>query len=170
MMIELREPMRKAGCDYFEMHRLLMKADAAVLRKYPYMPLFLYRADKEARAAGVELPADLSGAVSACRSELLAGAQRSPFLTEEDTKQISRILFYARNGLMQELLQIHGEDKIEKKNTASDGTAADTPSDGISGVLSAASEGESKDSPLPLHEAYIQGFTSCLQMMRRLNM
>ena len=173
-MIELREPRRKAGCDFFEMHRLLMKADAAVLRKYPCMPLFLYRADQEAKAVGVEFPADLTGSVHALRNELLAGAQRPPFLTERDTAQISRMLLYARNGILRDLLQkdtagANPDDKASaEKGPASE---ADTgPADVIPGALQAAYEEDSGNSPLPLHEEYIQNYTACLQMMRRLNM
>ncbi len=152
-MIELREPQRRAGCDFFEMHRLLMRADAAVLRKYPCMPLFLFRADEEADTNGVELPEGLAGSVAACRAELLAGAQRPPFLTEADTAEISRILLYSRNGLMHELLQKQefSADSSGEKNELMQDTDTDT-------------------SALPLHEEYIKSFSSCLQMMRRLNM
>lgn len=177
MLIELRESRRKAGCDFFEMHRLLMKADAAVLRKYPCMPLFLYRADEEAKAVGVEFPADLSGTVYAIRSQLLAGAQRPPFLTEKDTAEISRILLYARNGIMRDLLQkdIAGADPDEKApaGRAAEGAAegaASVPADSVTAALPQVHEDDSVKTPLPLHEEYIQNYTSCLQMMRRLNM
>ena len=169
MMIELREPRRKAGCDFFEMHRLLMKADAAVLRKYPCMPLFLYRADEEAGDAGAEIPADLAGAVSSFRSELLAGAQRPPFLTERDTAEISRILLYARNGIMQELLQKRKTAAEPDQKTPAGETASGT-ADKIPDSLTADPDDTKGSSPLPLHEEFIQNYTSCLQMMRRLNM
>ena len=169
MMIELREPRRKAGCDFFEMHRLLMKADAAVLRKYPCMPLFLYRADEEADDSGAEIPADLAGAVYSFRSELLAGAQRPPFLTEKDTAEISRILLYARNGIMQELLQKRKAAAEPDQKTPAGGPASGT-ADKIPDTLTEVPDEKKGSSPLPLHEEFIQNYTSCLQMMRRLNM
>ncbi|MDO4409066.1 MAG: TetR/AcrR family transcriptional regulator [Eubacteriales bacterium] len=169
MMIELREPRRKAGCDFFEMHRLLMKADAAVLRKYPCMPLFLYKADGEAQDAGVELPGDLAGAVYALRSELLTGAQRPPFLTEIDTAEISRILLYARNGIMQELLQKRNADPDPDQKSPARGTASG-PTDNTPDTLTTIPDEKKETTHLPLHEEFIQNYTSCLQMMRRLNM
>ena len=176
-MIELREARRKAGCDFFEMHRLLMKADAAVLRKYPCMPLFLDRADREANAVGIEFPPDLAGSVYKLRSELLAGAQRPPFLTEKDTARISLILFYARNGIMRDLLLkgtgIPDQDKKAGTDKGPADGAVQGTSEGIPDALPAVFKDykeEAGDSPLPLHEEYIQKYTGCLQMMRRLNM
>lgn len=168
-MIELREPRRKAGCDFFEMHRLLMKADAAVLRKYPCMPLFLYRADQEAKAVGVEFPADLAGSVYSLRSELLTGSQRPPFLTEKDTAQISLMLLYARNGILRDLL-LKGTGGADVDDTALPDEASSGTASGIPGSLNPANMEKSGNSPLPIHEEYIQKYTSCLQMMRRLNM
>ena len=168
-MIELRESRRKAGCDFFEMHRLLMKADAAVLRKYPCMPLFLDRADREANAVGVEFPLDLARSVYKLRSELLAGAQRPPFLTEKDTAEISRILLYARNGIMQELLQKRKAAAEPDQKTPAGGAASGTAGK-IPDTLTADPDDKKGNSPLPLHEEFIQNYTSCLQMMRRLNM
>ena len=46
-LLELREAQRRRGCDLFEMYRQLVRVDAAILQKYPHMPLFLRRADEE---------------------------------------------------------------------------------------------------------------------------
>ena len=46
-LLEMREAQRRQRSDFFEMYRLLAKVDEAVLRKYPFMPLFLRRADEE---------------------------------------------------------------------------------------------------------------------------
>lgn len=147
-LIEMREAERRTTCDYYEMQRLLMKADAAVLRQYPYLPLFLYRADTEAPETGVDLPPDLTGAVQKRRGELLARSQRPPLLKEEDIAVITGILSYVRIGLMQDL--------VTGRNSA------DEPQGGESE--------ESEAVPAPLHIEYTRRYSDCLQMMRRLNM
>ena len=114
MLLELREAGRRRGSDFFEMYRQLVKADAAVLRKYPYMPLFLRRADDELNTDDPkfkpEIPEDLAGAVADLRLDLVIEAQRPPFLSEQDARRVSRMLEYTRFGLMQELLEKSGED------------------------------------------------------------
>ena len=47
MLIEMREAERRHGCDFFDMYRQLVKADESVLRRYPWVPIFLKRADRE---------------------------------------------------------------------------------------------------------------------------
>ena len=162
-LIEMREAGRRAGCDYFEMQRLLMKADAAVLRQYPYFPLFLHRADTEASEAGVGFPPDLTGAVLKRREELLAGAQRPPFLKEEDIAGITRILSYVRTGLMRDLAAGRQlSDPLDPLMQSGAEMPADGPETGESAVTETASP--------PLYTEYIRRYSECLQMMRRLNM
>ncbi len=114
MLLELREAGRRRGCDFFEMYRQLVRADAAVLQKYPYMPLFLRRADEELAAGDPkfkpEIPEDLAGAVADLRLDLVIEAQRPPFLSEQDARRISQMLEYTRFGLMQELMERKDEN------------------------------------------------------------
>lgn len=105
VLIELRQAERRAGCDFFEMYRLLAKADAAVLYKYPFLPLFLKRADQEIDGISVEVPGELVRAAAERRRELIEGALRPPFLSGEDAGEISKMLEYTREGLMRELLE-----------------------------------------------------------------
>ena len=138
-LIELREPGRRAGCDYFEMQRLLMKADTAILRKYPCLPLFLCRADEEAPGTDVEIPEDLFGAAAAYRKSLLEGSRRPPFLSETDILAISRMLFYTRTGLMRDLLADRARAGEEEERTS-----------------------------VPLWKEYEERFSEYLQLIRRM--
>lgn len=159
--IELREAERRAGCGFFEMYRLLTLADAAVLSRYPWLPLFLQRADREPAGAGAELPQGLAGAVAARRSALLEGAVRPPFLSGEDAGQILRMLEYTRDGLMRELLE-----------ALQDAGAA--PAAGAAGYVAGLPGGESGDgsaagAPL-LHEAFASRMSGYLKTLRRLDL
>lgn len=111
MLLELREAGRRRGCDFFEMYRELLKADAAVLRRYPYLTLFLKRADGELEQIDPDssaLAQELRHAVAEFRTELMGGTGRPPFLSEEDAQKISSLLEYARLGLIRELLEADG--------------------------------------------------------------
>ena len=107
-LLEMREAQRRQRSDFFEMYRLLAKVDEAVLRKYPFMPLFLRRADEELADEDSkfqpEIPEDLRQAVSRQRLSLIMETGRPPFLTGEDASRLSDMLEYTRFGLMQELL------------------------------------------------------------------
>lgn len=104
MLLEMRDASRRTGCDYFEMQRLLLQAEKAVLRKYPSLPLFLEMADAEHTAAEVSFPEELDGAAAAERARLLRESRRPPFLTGDDIEKITGLLEYARIGLMRDLL------------------------------------------------------------------
>lgn len=146
MLVEMREAEHRRGCDYFEMQRLLSLADTAVLRKYPWLPVFLHRADQEAYLFSddkdMELPEGIRGACAGLRRELLKSSRLPPFFTGDNIENLSRILSYTRYGLMRELLSRQA-------------LSADAPAD---------------PPVLPLHEEYRQRFQSYLQMLRRMNL
>lgn len=108
-LLELREAEGRRGCDFFEMYRQLVKVDTAVLKKYPYMPLFLRRADYELGLDDPKFKPEISDhlrhAVADSRLSLVIEAGRPPFLSEQDAGRISQMLEYTRFGLMQELLE-----------------------------------------------------------------
>lgn len=104
MLLEMREAERRQDCEYYEMQRLLCQTDAAVLAKYPWIPLFLERADRERAQAEADFLPELDGAVSALRERLLSQATLPPFLTRENAEKTTRILAFTRSGLMRELL------------------------------------------------------------------
>ena len=112
-LLELREAQRRRGCDFFEMYRQLVRVDSAVLKKYPYMPLFLRRADYELGMDDPkfkpEIPENLRRAVADSRLSLVIEADRPPFLSEQDARRISQMLEYTRFGLIQELLEREDE-------------------------------------------------------------
>lgn len=132
-LLELREAERRQGCDFFEMYRQLVKVDAAVLRKYPFMPLFLRRADNELEMNDPkfkpEVSQDLAHVVADRRLSLVIEAGRPPFLSEEDARKLSQMLEYTRFGLMQELLareEISAASKSSsKKKVKADAKAAE---------------------------------------------
>ena len=171
MLLEMREASRRKGCDYFEMQRLLCQADTAVLRKYPYMPLFLERADREHIPAGIQFPEDLDGAVAALRADLLGQSAPSPFFSGEELKGITGVLGYTRTGLMQELLLAYDPVNNNEKETAeslpSDSTDSSTGSTTDSSADSSTdpSTGSSKGS---LPADYAARFNSCLQLLRKM--
>lgn len=120
LLLELREADRRKGCNFFEMYRQLVRADAAVLKKYPWLPLFLKRADAEYARPGaipVELPEDLVRAAALHRDTLLKEAGRPPFLSEEDISSMEQMLEYTRFGLLQELLE-QQEDSLRPLHEA----------------------------------------------------
>lgn len=106
MLLEMREAAGRQGCEYYEMQRLLCRADAAVLSKYPWTPLFLERADRERDMDRIEaeISPEIDRAVSRLRQQLLSQAVLPPFLTQEDAEKTTRILAFTRTGLMKELL------------------------------------------------------------------
>ena len=129
-LLELREAQRRRGCDLFEMYRQLVRVDAAILQKYPHMPLFLRRADEELGTDDPkfkpEIPESLAGAVADLRLNLVIEAQRPPFLSEQDARRISQILEYTRYGLIQELLALE-EAAGSRKHSAENADAPDLP-------------------------------------------
>ena len=143
-LLEMREAGRRRGCDFFEMYRQLVRVDAAVLRKYPYMPLFLRRADEELSMDDPRfkpvIPDGLEKAASSRRLSLIMESGRPPFLTEQDADRISQMLEYTRYGLMQELL-------VQVDNDTSDPAEAATP----------------------FYEQYAERISDYLQTLRKMN-
>lgn len=190
-LLELREAGRHQGCDFFEMYRQLVKADAAVLRKYPYMPLFLRRADSELGMNDPkfkpEIPESLAHAVADRRLSLVIEADRPPFLSRQDACKISQMLEYTRFGLMQELLAIEeassGRKSAKGKDAAAaPGNAAAKPA--AVDALAAAGEMSSRSFPedipkkaeqirrdesLPFHAQYAERLNEYLQTLRKMN-
>ncbi|MDO5476651.1 MAG: TetR/AcrR family transcriptional regulator [Eubacteriales bacterium] len=111
MLLELRKADRRQGCEFFEMYRRLVQVDAAVLKKYPWLPLFLKRADEEADKIklAAELPDGLLREAAGHRESLLQAAGRPPFLSEEDITTLVQMLEYTRFGLLRELLKKEDE-------------------------------------------------------------
>ena len=155
-MVELREAERHAGCDFFEMYRLLTKADSAIMRKYPCLLLFLKRADRELTKIDADIQEDLLCRAAKKRQDLLRGASRSPFISAEDTEQIMQLLEYTREGLIRELLETAPGRASGK---AKDSHGSDGPS-----------EEAGPEAGLPLHMAYSVRFSGALRTLHRLNL
>ena len=154
-LIEMREAVRRAGCDFFEMYRLLAKADAAILKKYPFLLLYLKRADRDIAqndpSVGDDIPEELRQAVPALRWSLIDGTVKPPFLSTEDTRQIIHILEYARDGLMRELLTQEQEANVKKGQPLQE-------------------EMEEEKAVQPLHEEYTARFNNYIHTLRKLNL
>lgn len=190
-LLELREAGRRQGCDFFEMYRQLVKVDAAVLRKYPYMPLFLRRADSELGMNDPkfkpEIPENLAHAVADRRLSLVIEADRPPFLSRQEACKISQMLEYTRFGLMQELLAVEEASSGRKSAKGKDSAAAPVNEEAKPAAvdaLSAAGERSSlsfpEDTPerpqqvrhhesLPFHAQYAEKLNEYLQTLRKMN-
>ena len=148
MLIEMREAERRHGCDFFDMYRQLVKADESVLRRYPWVPIFLKRADREfdlIKADPEEFPEDMKFAVASRRAALLAEAAKPPFLSEEDAVKVTQMLEYTRLGLLQELLAQEGAEEKDGED----------PEEELS---------------LPLSQRYTDRLSGYLRTLRRMNL
>lgn len=174
-LIELREADRRRGCDYYEMYRLLTMADASVVKRYPWMPLFLKRADLELRGAAdsgisfelLDIPEDLRGAAAAHRLSLVEGAVRPLFLSEENAANVSQLLDLAREGLLRELLSVSRE---QPSAPAGSDRLPDGPSSPGFPAKSNTSLLQKDGEPLPMHEEYASRFQAYLRTLRRMNL
>lgn len=131
-LLEMREAQRAQGADFFEMYRHLVRSDTAVLKKYPWMPLFLKRADREfdlVKAGPDDLSPDLRLAAASLRRTLLDQAPRPLFLSGEDSDRIASMLEYTRFGLMQELLPSDSPEKKEADDLRDSGRSAGSPAE-----------------------------------------
>ena len=156
MLLELREADRRSGCDFFEMYRLLVQADAAVLKKYPWVLHFLKRADTEfglVKVAPGEFPEDIPHAVEQHRQSLLSDTEHPPFLSVDDAGMITEMLEYTRFGLIQELLEIENNSGTEKKKNTPKKEEEIFP------------EGK----PAPLYKQYAERLSDYLRVLRKMN-
>lgn len=175
MLLELREADRRQGCDFFEMYRQLVGVDAAVLKKYPWLPLFLKRADEEAEKIklAADLPDGLLRETARHRDALLQEAGRPPFLSDEDIATLEQMLEYTRFGLLRELLKKEDDaagqahvSSSSKVYSAASAPAVFSASSAAADSLAAAS---SPAAPKPLHEAYAQQLSEYIRTLRKMN-
>lgn len=172
MLLELREADRRQGCDFFEMYRQLVRVDAAVLKKYPWLPLFLKRADEEAEKIklAADLPDGLLRETARHRDVLLQEASRPPFLSDEDIATLEQMLEYTRFGLLRELLKKEddaaGQAHVSSSSIASAASAAPAV---FSADPDSPAASSSSAAPKPLHESYSQQLTKYIRTLHKMN-
>ena len=148
------------------MYRQLVRVDAAVLKKYPWLPLFLKRADEEAEKIklAADLPDGLLRETARHRDVLLQEAGRPPFLSDEDIATLEQMLEYTRFGLLRELLK--KEDDAAGQAHVSSSSIASSVSSAYPDSPAASS---SSAAPKPLHESYSQQLTKYIRTLHKMN-
>jgi AcrR family transcriptional regulator len=175
MLLELREADRRQGCDFFEMYRQLVRVDAAVLKKYPWLPLFLKRADEEAEKIklAADLPDGLLRETARHRDALLQEAGRPPFLSDEDIATLEQMLEYTRFGLLRELLKKEddaaGQAHVSSSSKVSSAASAPAVFSASSAAADSLAAASSPAAPKPLHEAYAQQLSEYIRTLRKMN-
>lgn len=175
MLLELREADRRQGCDFFEMYRQLVRVDAAVLKKYPWLPLFLKRADEEAEKIklAADLPDGLLRETARHRDVLLQEAGRPPFLSDEDIATLEQMLEYTRFGLLRELLKKEddaaGQAHVSSSSKISSAASAPAVFSASSAAADSLAAASSPAAPKPLHAAYAQQLTEYIRTLRKMN-
>ena len=175
MLLELREADRRQGCDFFEMYRQLVGVDAAVLKKYPWLPLFLKRADEEAEKIKLasDLPDGLLRETARHRDALLQEAGRPPFLSDEDIATLEQMLEYTRFGLLRELLKKEDDAAGQAHVSSSSKISSAASAPAVFSVSSAAADSlaaaSSPAAPKSLHEAYAQQLSEYIRTLRKMN-
>ena len=175
MLLELREADRRQGCDFFEMYRQLVRVDAAVLKKYPWLPLFLKRADEEAEKIklAADLPDGLLRETARHRDALLQEAGRPPFLSDEDIATLEQMLEYTRFGLLRELLKKEddaaGQAHVSFSSKVSSAASAPAVFSASSAAADSLAAASSPAAPKPLHEAYAQQLSEYIRTLRKMN-
>ena len=175
MLLELREADRRQGCDFFEMYRQLVRVDAAVLKKYPWLPLFLKRADEEAEKIklAADLPDGLLRETARHRDALLQEAGRPPFLSDEDIATLEQMLEYTRFGLLRELLKKEddaaGQAHVSSSTKVSSAASAPAVFSASSAAADSLAAASSPAAPKPLHAAYAQQLTEYIRTLRKMN-
>lgn len=83
---------RKDEMPYFALQRELVKAEAQVMRQYPYMPLFLKRASQEPMEEVREASAGTERLAADRCAELLEQAQRPQTLSAADAERVNSMM------------------------------------------------------------------------------
>ena len=105
-LVELNSGISKAGpLPYFELQRKITASECAVMRRYPYLFLFLERAGS---GSACENPEDIlsdTALYNEKRSEVLTGSVLPDSLSAEDAAKISRLLDLARKDTALRILE-----------------------------------------------------------------
>ena len=105
-LVELNSGIAKAGpLPYFELQRKITASECSAMRRYPYMFLFLERAESDGTFENQEAVLSGTAPYNECRSEVLAEAILPGTLTAGDAGRISRLLDLSKKDTVLRLLE-----------------------------------------------------------------
>ena len=103
-IVELKSGVPRDETDYFRLQRMITAAETDLMRQYPYILLFLDTAEREQDEDAAEVTREKRGDLATCIEGLLSGADRSVFPRPSDVTKLTKLLHYARCGLMKDRL------------------------------------------------------------------
>lgn len=105
-LVELNSGIAKAGpLPYFELQRKITASECSAMRRYPYMFLFLERAESDGTFENREAVLSGTAPYNERRSEVLAEAILPGTLTAGDAGRISRLLDLSKKDTVLRLLE-----------------------------------------------------------------
>lgn len=105
-LVELNSEIRKAKTlSFFELHAKITRAEARVMRQYPYLFLFLETASDEGSSGGQEEALSNTALYTERLETLLGSAVLPEGMSEDDAARISRLLHLARIDTASSILE-----------------------------------------------------------------
>lgn len=105
-LVELNSVTSKAGpLSFFELQRKITASECAVMRRYPYLYLFLERAESDSSFDNIEDVINDISLYKLHRSSVLKESPLPQSLSREDVGRISRLLDLARKDTAMRLLE-----------------------------------------------------------------